>query len=393
MAEVTEIASVSLTEEASPSGKTREGSLASKVTSSGALSLSSTDAGSPNEVTSPSRCFSSSFLASDEEEDGVVGISMTWTEEAAADAEERGDIGTAKLSLQLLASAFQIPHPEKVGHGGEDSFFIAESGAAMGVADGVSEWGWRFDMNPRVFSDELMAGAQTAAEQGLRAERTASAEERAASAMSFGHASVKAFGSATALVLVLNSQSAEAGVANLGDSGLRQFRRSSAQRMEVVGQTKEQLHEFNRPFQLSRVPRPEDFPRLLAEGKKTLVQVVKRCKPYTPDMPSDADLYTFKVEAGDLFVLGSDGLFDNLHDAELCEIINDGMVSASNGEEAQPPAAPQDLAKRLAEAASRKSVDRTSTTPFSQSATAAGFDYAGGIQDDITVVVAQVVRA
>lgn len=402
-------ASDARTADATPPGKFRETSLGSKVSSSGALSLSSTDAGPPGEATSRSRCFSSDFLVSDEEEDydgivdhdGIVGVAKQNTADVAAGAEEGDEIGVAKPGLQLLAGACQIPHPEKAGHGGEDSFFMSKNSDAVGVADGVSEWGWRFGMNPRVFSDELMAGAQAAAEQDAGASQTA-AKDRAASVLSSGHANVKSFGAATALVMVLDAQTSEVGAANLGDSSLRQFRRSSStQRMEVVGRTKEQLHEFNRPRQLSRVPRPDDFPRLLAEGKKTLVQAVKRCKPYTPDEPSDAELYTFKAEAGDLFILGSDGLFDNLYDAELCDIINNDIPSTSLGGEAQACAtpvaaaagAPGDLAKKLAEAASRKSACQTSTTPFSESAKAAGFEYVGGIQDDITVVVAWAVWA
>jgi protein phosphatase PTC7 len=33
-----------------------------------------------------------------------------------------------------------LPHPDKASRGGEDSFFIADHQAAVGVADGVGGW-------------------------------------------------------------------------------------------------------------------------------------------------------------------------------------------------------------------------------------------------------------
>ncbi|CAE8680316.1 unnamed protein product, partial [Polarella glacialis] len=64
--------------------------------------------------------------------------------------------------LRLLAGSSNIPHPEK-DSAGADSFFIAPGGTAVGVADGVGEWEWRFKCNPRAFADELMQGSNALA--------------------------------------------------------------------------------------------------------------------------------------------------------------------------------------------------------------------------------------
>jgi protein phosphatase PTC7 len=42
--------------------------------------------------------------------------------------------------LKLASGAFMLPHPDKVERGGEDSYFILDSGVAAGVADGVGGW-------------------------------------------------------------------------------------------------------------------------------------------------------------------------------------------------------------------------------------------------------------
>lgn len=87
-----------------------------------------------------------------------------------------------------------------------------------------------------------------------------------------------------------------------------------------------------------------------------------------------------QVMPGDVVVLGSDGLWDNLApDAILARV----QGAIKQGERA--PAIAMDLARSAFEA----SVDRDGVTPYSLGATEA-FDmvYSGGKQDDITVVAA-----
>merc|ERR1719362_783661 len=131
-----------------------------------------------------------------------------------------------------------------------------------------------------------------------------------------GFEAARSFGSSTALVTALSESTGMLGVANIGDSAMLQLRRQSNGRlagMRCVGCTREQQHSFNCPYQLACMPEEADFPQLLAEGKSALVSAVKRSRHMRQDVPEDADRYLFNLDEGDLLVLGTDGLFDNLH--------------------------------------------------------------------------------
>jgi hypothetical protein len=39
-----------------------------------------------------------------------------------------------------VGGAYVLPHPEKMGKGGEDWFFVSDTMRALGVADGVGGW-------------------------------------------------------------------------------------------------------------------------------------------------------------------------------------------------------------------------------------------------------------
>jgi serine/threonine protein phosphatase PrpC len=174
-----------------------------------------------------------------------------------------------------------------------------------------------------------------------------------------------------------------------------------------VGRTEEQQHSFNCPFQLCCMPTEVDFPRLISEGKQALVRAIQRSSN-KQDMPDDAEKYLLPVLEGDLIILGTDGIFDNLHDHELCQLASQaispfeaqesldtesGCLSHSNGDSQQATAtAPERLAMALVEAALHRSKDLTTKSPFSMHAQKAGLYHMGGKMDDITCVCAWVVR-
>jgi len=328
----------------------------------------------------------------------------------AAGREAIGSVHPATQGLRLCCGSSQIPHPRKADSGGEDSLFVCPLGSAAGVADGVGEWEWRFRLNPRAFADELMLGASAAA-QGTHHDTSLSAKERVATVLAEGYASTTAFGSSTAIIMAFDALGAELGVANIGDSGLRHIRWTPSTPTDVGGtrianRTVEQQHEFNCPYQLSRLPQPKDFPRLLAEGKAKLVRAMEKAPATRQDMPGDADLYSLSVQEGDLLLLGSDGVFDNLHDHEVCYLA-DLAVSPLEARRAQgatasagePPRErsrftdPTDIAKAIAQAARCRSLDGSARTPFGQNAREAGLYHVGGKVDDVSVIAAWIVRA
>ena len=152
-------------------------------------------------------------------------------------------------------------------------------------------------------------------------------------------------------------------VANLGDSGVRIIRGGA-----VVFATEPLQHEFNCPFQLGHE---------------------------REDSPSDAGMYSVRVEEGDTVVLGSDGLFDNLFDRDIGAVV--GVFAGSSIRAAQH------TATALATLASKHANDEDYASPFTMEALEQGLDLPwwrkiagqklrGGKLDDITVVVAHVVR-
>ena len=95
-----------------------------------------------------------------------------------------------------------------------------------------------------------------------------------------------------------------------------------------------------------------------------------------------------KVKHGDIIILGSDGLWDNLHRPMIVEMVkpfvkwNDenkyGMIEDVSL-----------VAEMLAKEAERYSYIQSHMSPFAESARAHGYEYAiGGKPDDITVIVA-----
>lgn len=94
-------------------------------------------------------------------------------------------------------------------------------------------------------------------------------------------------GSSTACVLVLNRENNTVYTANIGDSGYIVVRKG-----EIVHKSDEQQHYFNTPFQLSLPP----------PGNNHVLS----------DSPQSADRDSFPVEDGDVILVATDGVFDNV---------------------------------------------------------------------------------
>lgn len=113
-------------------------------------------------------------------------------------------------SVRLDSAAVMIPHPQKADRGGEDAFFIADSGLVVGVADGVGGWA-EVGVDPGLYSRELMRHANDASKL------VAPSPAAPADILARAHGLTKARGSCTACILVIEDHELHA--ANLGDSG------------------------------------------------------------------------------------------------------------------------------------------------------------------------------
>jgi len=227
-----------------------------------------------------------------------------------------------------------MPHPAKDGQG-EDAHFFNET--TVGVADGVGGWA-AHDIDAGEYARQLMHHMQIAVEGDTR---------DPVEAMWRGYNTVATLGSSTCLLLVLDQANSSVESANLGDSGFVHIRGS-----DVCGRAQVGQHYFNCPFQLGS---------------------------HSGDTPSDSLRQETKVMIGDVYVCGSDGLFDNLFDTEIVTQVNkfgDDLVGAANA---------------IAHLAQKAATNMHRQGPFAQEANASGIAFQGGKLDDITCVVSKVV--
>lgn len=295
--------------------------------------------------------------------------------------------------LRLRADGFELPDEEleesrqlrlwsgaqllqkKMG-ACEDAFFSAEY--ALGVADGVGCMAQfsKYGVNAAAYASDLMHYAGAAFQDGAASKEKdgMSAEDRAVAALSAAETGAQAYGASTITTLVLDGTTV--GVANLGDSGFMVLRKKPNGTC-VVHRSEEQQHSWNCPYQLTRLP-------------KTLASKFSNISLDTAD---DCDRYSFQVREGDLIILYTDGMRDNLHDREILHIVDRTLSPAFGdlmglGDHATHP---EKLARALALAAQERSLDPTAKVPFVENSKRHGLECLGGKQDDITVVVAWVV--
>ena len=159
---------------------------------------------------------------------------------------------------------------------------------------------------------------------------------------------------------------------NLGDSGFWVLRRDQ-HAWAVVQKTSEQLHYFNCPLQL---------------GTGSM------------DSPQHAEAYSHECVVGDIVVMATDGLFDNVFQEEVCYLLDDvldseKMASLMNSDLAdkEKDFTLQVVVDSLGELALNASQDRERRTPFSQGAQDWGIAFSGGKVDDITIVLSVIVSS
>jgi len=263
---------------------------------------------------------------------------------------------TAAYFLQTAARCISAKEPRDVNSQvrhdcGEDAFFVAgasRSAAVLGIADGVGQWS-SFGVDPAVFSWELMNNCQAFAEKG---------ETKPLYILAHGfdqlatQGKVRA-GSSTACVASFDCSSGRLKVANLGDSGAIILNRDG----KCVLETAPQQHGFNNPYQF--MVAPEGF----------------------GDMTCDADQYSVVAQEGDILILATDGLFDNLWLDEVKSV-----VKALHDEE------PGSIAEALVITA-RKRSHASQSSPFSHTCLENQIPHEGGKTDDITVVASRIVSS
>ncbi|XP_030751292.1 protein phosphatase PTC7 homolog [Sitophilus oryzae] len=245
------------------------------------------------------------------------------------------------------------------GQFGDDAWFSAKCKSAdvLGVADGVG--GWRaYGIDPGEFSLHLMKACERLVNLGLFTPTNPS-ELLANSYYELLNNKKAILGSSTACVVLLNRENSTLYTANIGDSGFMVVRRG-----RVVRRSEEQQHYFNTPFQLS-LPPPGYRADVLS------------------DRPDSASTDNIPVEDGDVILVATDGVFDNLPQ----NIILNELLKCQ-GERCAGRL--QMVANSIAWMARSLSFDETFISPFAERAFANGINTIGGKPDDITVILATV---
>lgn len=193
---------------------------------------------------------------------------------------------------------------------GQDAFFIAKlqpNSIAFGIADGVGGWATS-GVDPAEFSHGFCHYlAQTTLEwtHGRLTPRML---------MEIGYQniiddpSVRAGGSTACIGVAAPDGTLQ--VANLGDSGFLQLRLGA-----VHHYSNPQTHAFNTPYQLSIIP-----PKIIAQS------ALFGGMPLS-DLPEQAELSTGQLRHGDILILATDGVWDNLNAQEVLKVVSSQMRS------------------------------------------------------------------
>lgn len=301
---------------------------------------------------------------------------------------------------------------------GEDAWFVSKIGhavdpgtAAFAVADGVGGW-TESRVDPADFSHALCRYMARSA-VSWPGERSEAETLRAKQLLQMGYdrvvndGTVRAGGSTASVGVASDDGHVE--LANLGDSGSVLLRLAAVHHYSVP-----QTHGFNTPYQLSIIP-----PRMRAQAEVF-------GGGFLEDFPRDAAVTNIRMQHGDVLLLATDGVFDNLNNQDILKNITSRMVltgawqstpnlgigvsdflerftgpeglaslmpktpsNAGTGTPDKPPTLQALLAASIARDAKLASIDLKRDGPFAKEAQRyyPGDHYRGGKVDDITCLI------
>jgi protein phosphatase PTC7 len=270
-----------------------------------------------------------------------------------------------KLKYKFNYGVVKLPHSSKRDKGGEDAYAVHDG--MLCVADGVGGWN-ESGVDPSKYSNELCRNVYS---EFLRHGHKYYSQLKSI----FAEACAKTFsvGSCTFVMCTLDLEKDYIHTLNLGDSGYMLIRghqekithsnkalqkiikNEKVESLEILHKSEEQQHSFNFPFQVG------------TEG----------------DSPYDSHINTHLIKENDIIVLATDGLWDNLYENQILQILqpyyeNSEVLRDINS-----------IAAKIAEICERFSINQKYKSPFSARS---GGLYLGGKPDDITIIVAQIVK-
>lgn len=287
--------------------------------------------------------------------------------------------------LCFSARAYQQTHPAKVRMGYKDADATLTSPMLLGVCDGVSQLE-EFNMDPSLLPNELLRTCEELAMMQLMPDMPVSPQDAYRGPIALlkeAYEETESFGSTTVLLAALDNSTRIHGklhpmiaVLSIGDCELLMLRRTGGRQseLEAVFHTEMQRIDYNvqTPLQLARVDGriDEDFDESIA------FEVIEK----------GSAVHCVSAYEGDILVLGSDGVFDNLFLDEIVETCNEILRPSKATEFApMPPSMLSQVAQRLVRDSHAKSEPQCGQhidTPIGK----------GGKVDDTSVVVAEIVE-
>ncbi|KAF4377787.1 hypothetical protein CsatB_018344 [Cannabis sativa] len=253
----------------------------------------------------------------------------------------------------MRCASFYIPKQSKLKLKplGEDAHFVSCDEQTIGVADGVSGWD-KSGIDSGIYARSLIFNYANAINDKLLPEII---DPKTIIREAFSKNS-NLEGSSTICVVTHNNGMLRG--ANIGDSGFLVFREG-----KLIYKSQTQQKRFNCPFQLGN-HKGGDGPECAVEME-------------------------LGVKEGDVVVMGSDGLLDNLFNWEIQDIIKTELKLDDHDDKYNNKY--KDLAFAIAEAAYYRSLDKYGVSPYAIASAKAGKKHKGGKIDDISVLVGHIV--
>lgn len=218
--------------------------------------------------------------------------------------------GCAVAGLLRFHSASSMKqHPIKQNMGMIEADAVEESPALLGVCDGVSEV-QKMGIPPDEFPRELLAQCREILD--ARQNDTPPPSPRwwpgsedprwLVHLLEEAYDTTSSHGSSTVLLAAIEDSN-HLVVAQLGDCGLLVLRSTPSQpeRLQVVFRTEPLRYDENKPYQVARLD---------GISEAMVRSVIQR-----------AQIDSIPARHGDIVIMGSDGIFDNLHEEECVSII------------------------------------------------------------------------
>lgn len=297
--------------------------------------------------------------------------------------------------LCFSAKAYQRSHPEKRALGFDDADATLASPMVLGVCDGVSQVD-DLGLDAAALPDELLRSCEDVAADQLMWDGSygigggLKSYDGPISFLKEAYADTDSAGSTTVLLAVMDNSSQihgklhpMMGVVTLGDCELVMLRRKHGygSPLEVVLHTEMQRigGHSQTPLQLCRMS-SADLDGAAGFEDDDAMDAIER----------GSGLHCTSAYEGDVLILGSDGVFDNLFLNEIVAICNEKLrplTDKDGGFVAAHPARLSDICRSIVERALEKS--RTAPGLGLKKDTPVGL---GGKADDTSVVVAEVVE-